>query len=145
MHEELKFFIKCNPPKSTAQASLRIMKKKDGSQFVGKFASSKGQNTQNDLMSMLSAHVPDDPFCGPILLIVEWCYPWRKSEPKKNMVSGSKPCTTRPDIDNLCKLLFDCMTRLRFWNDDSYISTLIFTKSWSDNAGIGITIKDITQ
>ena len=138
----MKFFIKCNPPKSTAQASMRIMKRKDGSQFVGKFANSKGKRTQDDLMSMLREHVPEKAFDGPVSVRVDWSYPWRKSETKKRRAAGIQPCDTRPDADNLCKLLFDCMTRLGFWRDDSQIYALTFVKVWSDNPGITIEIEE---
>lgn len=137
----MKFFIKCIPPKSTAQASTRILKRKNGSQFVGKFSNSKGKKTQNELMILLQEFVPDEPYTGAISVSVSWTYPWRKSESKKNMNKGYIPCTTRPDVDNLCKLLFDCMTRLGFWTDDSLIVDLRFKKGWGDSNGIDIEIE----
>ena len=143
MKNKLSFFIPCNPPKSTAQASHRIMKRKDGTQFVGKFANSKGKKVQDELMILLQQHRPEQAFEGPIELHVSWNYPWRKSEPKKNRARGMKPCDTRPDCDNLLKLLQDCMTRLGFWNDDSQIAQLHFYKWWGDSPGIGITIRRI--
>lgn len=138
----MRFFIRCIPPKSTAQASTRILKRKDGSQFVGKFASSKGKRTQDELMILLREYVPDTPYTGAIQVSVSWTYPWRKSETKKNIKKGYMPCTTRPDADNLCKLLFDCMTRLGFWVDDSLIADLRFKKGWGNNNGIGVEIKE---
>lgn len=138
-----KFFIKCIPPKSTAQASLRIMKRKDGTQFVGKFAKSKGKKTQNELMTLLGEFVPPAPLEGALRVSVEWTYPWRKAESKKNRAIGYLSCTTRPDVDNLCKLLFDCMTRLGYWGDDSLIADLRFRKGWGDRCGIGIEIEEI--
>ena len=136
----MNFFIKCIPPKSTHQASVRIMKRKDGTQFVGKFANSKGKKTQNELMMLLKEHAPNTPMEGAVSVSISWTYPWRKSEPKKHKMHGYKPCDTRPDIDNLCKMLFDCMTRVGFWNDDSQITSLSFKKGWGDNPGIGIEI-----
>jgi len=141
----MNFFITCIPPKSTAQASSRILRRKDGTQFVGKFATSKGKQTQDELMILLSAHRPCSPLECPIRVSVEWTYPWRKSETKKNRARGYMPCTTRPDVDNLCKLLFDCMTRLGFWSDDSLIAELRFKKGWGDNHGIGVEITEIEK
>ena len=140
---KIEFKIPCNPPKSTAQASLRIMKRKDGSQFVGKFAKSKGQQTQNQLMSLLNEHRPEKSLTGPLSLSVRWVYPWRKSESKRNMSLGHMPCDKRPDCDNLMKLLGDCMTRIGFWEDDSQIADLRFQKFWGDNPGIEIAIEEI--
>jgi len=141
----MKFWIKCIPPKSTGQAGLRIMKKKNGQQFIGKFASSKSKKTQEELMTLLRPYVPDSPMEGPIKLFVFWCYPWRKAEPKKNRVLGRKHCDTRPDCDNLCKMLQDNMSRLGFWCDDAQIAHLEFIKYWADNPGIGIEITELPE
>jgi Holliday junction resolvase RusA-like endonuclease len=138
------FFIHCNPPKSTAQASHRIMKRRDGTQFVGKFDTSNGKKTQDELLILLQQHMSDHTrFEGPVKLSVHWHYAWRKSEPKKNKRHGWKWCDTRPDVDNLCKLLFDCMTRIGFWTDDSQIAILYFEKQWCDVPGIGIKIEEL--
>ena len=136
----INFRVSCIPPKATHQASARIMKRKDGTQFVGKFANSKGKKAQDDLMTLLSAHTPEVPMEGPLLLSIIYVYPWRKSEPKKNRVTGLKDCDTRPDCDNLAKMLQDVMTRLAFWNDDSQVSRLYFAKFWGDQPGITISV-----
>ena len=137
------FFIKCNPPKSTAQGSSTILKRRDGSMFVGKFANSKAKKVQSDLMSLFRPHVPENPFEGPVELSVTWTYPWRKSETKKRMAEQWLPCDKRPDVDNLCKMLFDIMTRLNYWRDDSQVSNLHFIKGWGDYPGIGIVIEEM--
>ena len=140
----MKFTIHCIPPKATHQASLRIMRRKDGSQFVGKFAKSKGKQAQNDLMTMLMEHRPDKPFSGPLAVSVCWVYPYRKSEPKKNR-TGLIPCHTRPDVDNLFKMLGDCMTRLGFWADDSQVYSLTFSKFWGEMPGIQVEINTLNE
>lgn len=139
----LSFFVKCNPPKSTAQASLRIMKRRDGTQFVGKFAKSKGKQVQGELMTLLREHVPQTSFDGPIKLAVQWRYPWRKSETRKNKAKGWMYCDTRPDVDNLLKMFQDCLTRLGFWTDDSQVASLAFEKMWSDTPGISVEIEEV--
>lgn len=139
----LDFFIPCNPPKSTAQGSSRIMKRKDGTQFVGRFANSKATKAKASLLTLLHPHRPETPLDGPLSLSVVWAYTWRKSEPKKNRVDGFKYCDTRPDIDNLCKMLLDSMTTAGFWNDDSQVASLRFDKMWHDEPGIKIVIHKI--
>ena len=139
---KLEFTIRCNPPKATHQASLRIMKRADGTQFVGKFAKSKGKAAQNDLMTMLRPHAPQTSLKGPIACEITWVYPWRKSETKRNRAKCLMPCDTRPDCDNLCKMLFDAMTRLGFWDDDSQIFSVGFRKYWGDVPGIYVTISN---
>ncbi|MFH1743231.1 MAG: RusA family crossover junction endodeoxyribonuclease [bacterium] len=138
--DSIAFRIDCIPPKSTHQASLRIMKRRDGTQFVGKMATSKGKATQNELIALVAEHRPAQPFAGPVRLLVEWDYPWRKSESKKSRLTGFRWCDTRPDCDNIVKLLKDVLTRLNFWGDDSQVADLIFKKRWCDKPGIGIQI-----
>lgn len=132
--------INCIPPKHTAQASNKILKTKDGKYFIGKKSDSKAKQTQNDLISLLYPYRPQKPLEGALKLEIKWVYPFRKSEPKKNR-TGELYCYTRPDVDNLCKLLFDVMTRLGFWIDDSQIADLHFVKCWSDNPRIEIFIE----
>lgn len=139
----LSFFIPCNPPKSTAQASMRIMKRSDGSQFVGKFANSKGKKTQDELMILLAQHRPEKAFDGAVKLSVSWRYAWRASEPKKNKVNGFKYCDTRPDCSNLVKMFEDCMTRLGYWKDDSQVAILYFEKMWDYRPGIRVEISEL--
>jgi Holliday junction resolvase RusA-like endonuclease len=119
------------------------MKRKDGSMFVGKFANGKGKAAQNDLMTLLAPHRPDKPLQGAVALEVTWRYPWRKSERKANIALGVIPCTTRPDCDNLCKMLMDCMTRLAYWTDDGQVAELTIRKQWGSSPGIGITTFEI--
>lgn len=142
MAEQVPFslFVDCVPPKSTHQASVRIMKRKDGSQFVGKAQNSKGAQTQRDLLVLLSLDRPEQTFTGPVKLQVLWVYPWRKSEPKKHRQYGYRLCDKRPDCDNLAKILVDCITKLHWWEDDSQVAHLQFTKAWGDCPGIGVRV-----
>lgn len=139
--KELSFKLDCIPPKATHQGSMTIMKRRDGTQFVGKMQSSKGKKTQDDLLSLLAPHRPHKPIGSPVVVSVEWAYPFRKSEPKKNRFDGL-PCVTRPDCDNLAKLLLDCMTRLAFWNDDSQVYRLFFEKCYRHEPGIRVVVKE---
>jgi Holliday junction resolvase RusA-like endonuclease len=136
----MEFIIQCIPPKHTAQASNKILKNQNGKMFIGKMHDSKAKQTQTELMWLLSPYQPQKPFVEPLKLEIKWVYPFRKSEAKKNRVEGL-PCITRPDCDNLCKLLLDIMTRLCFWVDDSIIYDLHFIKCYSDNPRIEIKIE----
>jgi Holliday junction resolvase RusA-like endonuclease len=139
---EKQIIIECIPPKHTAQASNRILKTKDGKYFVGKKSDSRAKQTQNELFMLLYPHKPEKPLEGALKVKIKWVYPFRKSEPKKNRINELW-CDTRPDIDNLCKLLFDMMTRIGFWIDDSQIASLEFCKCWSDKPRIELFIKEL--
>lgn len=135
-------FIPCIPPMSTAQGSSQIMKRKNGQRFVGKSSNSKAKATQNQLWSMLELHRPDTPYSTPVKLSTVWVWPWRKNEPKKNRVDGLKWKDTKPDVDNMLKIMLDVMTRLGYWADDNVVQLGHVYRFWGERPGIHIQITD---
>ena len=136
----MRFFIKCNPPKTTMQATTRIFKNKySGKMFIGK--TDKAKSVKEELMALLRPYVPEKPFDKPVRVIIEWGYPYLKSVRKKD-IGKVIPCDTRPDCDNLIKGFFDIMTRLGFWVDDSIVYDVRFRKFYTESAGIGVAIEE---
>lgn len=89
------------------------------------------------LMAHLGQHVPKESIKHPVRLFVKWCFPM--TQKSKN----GQYKHTRPDIDNSQKLLFDCMTDLGFWKDDSQVVSLIAEKFWAELPGIYIKIEEV--
>ncbi|MHA6258338.1 RusA family crossover junction endodeoxyribonuclease [Sporosarcina sp. CAU 1771] len=89
------------------------------------------------LMAHLGQHVPERQFNKSIRVFVKWCFPITG-----NHTDGEYK-HTRPDIDNSQKLLFDCMTDLKFWKDDSLVVSLIAEKFWASLPGIYIKIEEV--
>lgn len=139
----MEFWVDCIPPKATAQASSMIMRRKDGTPFIGK--AKRGAKTRSELLTLFMPHRPIAPLEGAVFMQVDWVYPWRKSEPKKNKQDGNLPCDTRPDCDNLCKFLCDVLGRLGYFTDDSQIADLRFRKFWGDRCGIGVKMGRLGQ
>ena len=92
----------------------------------------KLKSARQKLMAHLAQHAPDAPMKGAVRLGVKWCFPVTG-----NHVDGDWK-TTRPDTDNLQKLLKDCMTALGYWKDDAQVSSEIVEKFWAANPGIYI-------
>ena len=139
----MRFIVYCNPPKSTHQASARILKRKDGTQFIGKMSNSKGKRVRDNLMTLFMPHRPSEPLEGPVELRVTWAYGWRSSETKKRKVMPYRWCDKRPDCDNLVKLVKDVLTDLGFWRDDSQVAKLTFQKVWTHKPHISIMIEGL--
>lgn len=99
----------------------------------------KLKKTRVLLMERLDEHKPDEPMHGPLRLVVTWCF-----KKKGKHVDGEYK-TTKPDVDNMLKLLQDCMTRLGYWDDDRFVVSLISEKYWADVPGIYIEIKEMNQ
>lgn len=91
------------------------------------------------LTAHLMKHIPEQPYSGAIRVVVKWCYP-RKAKHQEG-----EPYTNKPDVDNLCKALFDIMTRLHYWNDDKQIYSAVVEKYWSDVPGVFVKIEEAEE
>jgi len=135
-------FLPCVPPTATHQGSAMILRRRDGTPFVGKAAGSAGAKAKKNLLNLLCSHAPPRPFEGATCVTVKLVFPWRKSEPKYKREMGEIPHVTRPDLDNLAKLILDAAVDARFLASDQIIHKLVMTKSWGDEVGITITMEN---
>jgi len=137
----IEFFLEVVPPTSTHQAGLTILKnRKTGKQFVGKKKTSTGKQMQRMFWSLLQEHAPKEPLTGPLQLQISYVHAWRKSEKKSNKFSGWLWKDTKPDCTNFPKTLEDCMTDLKFWEDDNQVAQLLVEKAWGDKVGIRVKV-----
>lgn len=124
------FFMPMKPPTATHQ-----MKKVNWSARTF-YEPEDVKEARAKLIAHLAPHRPTDPLQGALRLVVKWMYRRNTPEPVY------KP--TRPDLDNIQKLLMDCMTDLKFWKDDSQVASMIVEKFWvNDLPGIYIRIEEL--
>lgn len=88
---------------------------------------------------MLTTHRPPQPLTGAVRVKVQFFYPAKK--PHKH----GEPKATRPDADNMVKLLFDRATACGYWSDDGQIADLRIIKAYADIGGIGFQAVEIGQ
>lgn len=89
------------------------------------------------LMAHLANHSdPFFPYKQGVRLTVKWLFP-------KGSHKHGEYKTTKPDTDNLQKLLKDCMTQSYFWTDDALVASEICEKFWSDTPGIYVKIEEL--
>jgi Holliday junction resolvase RusA-like endonuclease len=50
---------------------------------------------------------------------------------------------TRPDCDNIIKLLKDCMTDLGFWRDDAQVVSETTEKFYANSPGIWVRVEAV--
>ena len=133
--------LDCIPPTATAQQKGAFV---CGGR-VRFYVKKKVRQSENFLAALLSMHVPDVPFSGPVSLTARWEFPWRKSERRGTVKAGVPiPHTSRPDLDNLEKNLLDVLTRLNFWTDDSLVVEKFTSKCWGPKPGIDIIIRPVS-
>lgn len=130
---KIEFFLPIIPPTKTHQQKrARVVNGKP--MFYEDQALA---DVRNKLGAYLSKHVPDEPFLGPLQLITKWCYPMGKH------AKGYK--TTKPDTDNMIKMLKDVMTKLGFWQDDAQVASEITEKFWAEPCGIYVCIQELEE
>ena len=89
------------------------------------------------LTSHLSKLTPEFPISCPVRLTVKWLFP------VVGRHENGEWKATKPDTDNLQKLLKDCMTRCGFWKDDALVVSELVEKFWSNIPGIWIRVEEL--
>ena len=129
-------WVDCSPPRTTKQHA-RVVKLKSGRSRC--FQPARVTAAQENVLALFLPYAPSTPFVGPLRVKLELVYPWRKNEPKKNRKSSRRWKNSRPDLDNLAKLILDALTP-KFFIDDSQVCAMSYTKQWGDQPGIGLSI-----
>lgn len=131
----MSFFLAMEPPTKTQQEH-RIGKRKNGSLYF--YEDRELKEARDKLRSALAKHRPQSQFTGAVQLMVKWLFP-------KGRHSNGEYKTTKPDTDNLNKMLKDEMTKAGFWKDDAQVASEIIEKFWADVPGIFIQIMDVSE
>lgn len=82
----------------------------------------------------LCGYRPAEPMEGALILSVEFRFPANKPH------RDGEPKITRPDTDNMIKLLKDCMTQLGYWGDDAQVAIEMTRKSYATEPGVKIIV-----
>lgn len=130
---KIEFFLPMIPPRTTYQEKkLTVL---NGKPMI--YEPHNVRDAREKLTAHLARFAPEKPLEGALRLTVKWLFP--KSKTHKD----GEYKTTRPDVDNLVKMLADCMTDLGFWRDDAQIASEIIEKFYADRTGIYIKIEVI--
>ncbi len=126
------FFMAMEPPTCTHQEKqVAVIKGKTVFYDPPEVAAARQK-----LEAHLAGHRPPKRFERGIQLVVKWCFP-------RGRHRDGEYRTTRPDTDNLQKLLKDCMTAVGFWKDDALVASEIVEKFWAEIPGIYIRIEEL--
>lgn len=129
----IEFFMPMDPPTVTHQEK-QVHVAKGKPVF---YEPMELRNARQKLRAYLQKHKPQEPYADAVELTTKWCFPLKGSH-----VPGEYR-TSKPDTDNLQKLLKDCMTAVGFWKDDALVCREIVEKFWSDLPGIFIRIEEL--
>lgn len=131
---DLQFFLPMAPPTATGQMrKVRMLRGKP--QF---YEPDSVQKARLKLREALWPYRPEAPHSQGVRLLVKWIFPCPDGDGRDGQYR-----TTRPDTDNLQKLLKDEMTFCGFWQDDSLVCSEIIEKFWGSTPGIFLRIEVI--
>lgn len=125
----MEFFLDMIPPTVTHQEK-RVAMVNGRPRF---YEPPKLKAARELLILHLKPYRPKEPYACGLKLTVRWQFPRGRHKP------GYR--TTRPDTDNLQKLLKDVMTSVGFWKDDALVAAEHVEKVWSDRPGIYVRIE----
>jgi Holliday junction resolvase RusA-like endonuclease len=128
------FFMPMLPPTATHQTQGHTVDKRG----VHHFYKRNNGEAEAKLAAHLMKHIPEQPYTGAIQVVCKWCFPI------KGRHTDGEPYTGKPDVDNLCKSLYDIMSRLGYWKDDRLIVSGVTEKFWAETPGIYISIREVT-
>ena len=135
-NKTLQFFMPMKPPTKTYQEK-RFGVTKKGRAYTYEDAELKA--VRQKLTAHLGKHMPEQPFNGALQLVTKWCFPV-VGEHKNHEWKTSKP-----DTDNLQKMLKDCMTECKFWHDDAQVASEVIQKFYCAVPGIFISVQHLDE
>ena len=127
------FFMEMIPPTATHQQQGVTV----DLYGVRHFYKRRNGEAEARLAMHLKKHIPETPYIGAIQVTAIWYFQI------KGKHKDGEPYTSKPDIDNICKSLYDIMSKLGFWGDDKQIVKAHTEKYWSDKPGIFIRIEEV--
>lgn len=125
----IEFFMAMKPPTTTAQQH-----KISNGRF---YDPPELKAAKAKLRDHLIPHRPDKPLDGALRLVVKWCFPITGKH------HDGEYKYTKPDTDNLNKVLKDLMEDLGFFVNDSRVASEIIEKFWSEIPGIYIRLEEL--
>jgi Holliday junction resolvase RusA-like endonuclease len=131
------FAVGLEPIRTTHQTDLRILRTKDGRQFIGKTSKSKVKKWGEAFALMVRRHKPDRPLEGPLWLQLVFGFPLNKADKGVGTAHAA-----RPDWDNLPKTVCDILTREGFWHDDGQVVIGTVMKVRTATPFIGVRVNE---
>jgi len=142
----IEFFMPMIPPTVTQQEHKVAVNRKSGR--VVFYDPPELKAARSRFMDQVGRYAPEAPLDGALQLITKWI--WPMDQERQEMLAVVDPDrfawkTTKPDTDNLIKLLKDCMTRTGFWKDDAQVASEVTEKFLAHRPGIYVKIMRLQE
>lgn len=140
---QVTYHFNIDPPESTHQSALRILKTRDGRQFIGKMKTSKVKNWEGQWRAELKKHKPKFPVMKgtPTRLIIALFYVPPKSRPCPDIEWK----VTKPDADNVVKVMIDCMVEEGYLMTDQQVCDVrVMKMEWDKGGFVEVIMEECT-
>lgn len=136
--KDVKFFLPMIPPTVTQQEHKVMVNRKTGR--VQFYDPPELRAARAKLTDLVGRYAPEQPLEGALQLVTKWIWPMETDG--QGVLSGMEYRwkTSKPDTDNLIKMLKDCMTRTGYWKDDAQVVSEITQKFYGPRSGIYIEV-----
>lgn len=145
MNESMEFFMPMIPPTVTQQEHQVVVR--NGKPVF--YDPPELKEARQKLTAYLAKHKPEVPFVEAVRLTTKWIWPISENKTRQLKAWGVSDYAeykiTKPDTDNMIKLLKDCMTRCGFWKDDAQVASEITEKFLGLHPGIYIKVEVLEQ
>lgn len=129
---KIEFFMAMDPPTCTHQE--KQVREVNGKPVF--YEPPELKRARQKLIGHLAKYKLPEELKGALELVTKWCFPRGKHR-------DGEYRTSRPDTDNLQKMLKDCMTVTNFWQDDAQVAREITEKFWAEIPGIYIRVTEL--
>lgn len=137
--------IAMEPPKSTHQSALRIIKPKGRPAFIGKYTKSEVQKWKNEFLARLKEYrnISKIEKGCPVHLNIILSYTPPKSRPLRD--GKIRPKVTKPDADNVSKTIIDALVEAGLFETDEQIFSLRISKVEWESAFVHIAYTEVDE
>jgi len=134
-------------PRGKERARSRIVKPKNGKAFTTHYTPSKTVSYENDVATYAKMAMDfKRPLTGPLKVTLLFIFEAHKAPRWRHEMelNGWISHTSKPDIDNLVKSIFDGFNRV-VWLDDQQITKLITEKKYGAEPCIYAVVEEIDK
>lgn len=131
---KIEFFHEFTPPKTTNQQRRQSA--------AGGYLHDAGRIAKATWQAVLEQYKPEKPLSGAVkaVIILTWPHTLKSAKMRAGL---PVPKTTRPDGDNLIKMIKDVMQKTGYFKDDAQIYSETIERWHGEIPGVSVTIEEI--
>lgn len=134
---KIEFFYEFTPPKTTNQQRRQSS--------TGGYLHDAGRVAKATWQAVLEQWKPGKPLVGPVRLTLYLTWKHTKASQQRSRKDGgfAVPKITRPDGDNLIKMIKDVMQQVGYFEDDAQVFDERIVRWHGDIEGVFVSVEEV--